>query len=239
MKNCNYIDNDYICHKKTMLKFSQGDSISIGLIIPENRLSYIQDIVVSVGSKVVAKKSNGTLIDNDGHFLIKLSSKFTSLLSGPYSVIVTIDYSDQGIIKTKANESLQLQVIKSINSFQNDSVNNATIAATITIVETDLGISQNIELATFYRGFSALDVFRMEHNMPNASNDDMLQFSFMRERRNFFVGNINYIGVAKLGSSDEQEVWKITKIEIAENGGTLVKRANNVAWNNKLTINYN
>jgi hypothetical protein len=61
----------------------------------------------------------------------------------------------------------------------------------------------------------------------------------VRERRHDYVHPHSFLGNAPLGSLDSDPVWIIYKILVNEDGSSSKTKAENVAWTDRLTINYN
>jgi len=53
-----------------------------------------------------------------------------------------------------------------------------------------------------------------------------------------WVEPFNYMGRAVIGSPDDAPVWFITRIEVTEDGLTIIKRATAVKWTERLTATY-
>lgn len=49
----------------------------------------------------------------------------------------------------------------------------------------------------------------------------------------------SYCGIADVGSVENNNVWKITRIEVFMDGTILSKVATNVAWSDRYSITYN
>jgi hypothetical protein len=60
----------------------------------------------------------------------------------------------------------------------------------------------------------------------------------IRERRHEYVAPYSYCGTAPYGSLESAGVWEVTRIEILGDGDTIVTRATNVAWDDRLTAIY-
>jgi hypothetical protein len=61
----------------------------------------------------------------------------------------------------------------------------------------------------------------------------------VRERRHDYVSPFSYIANAPLGSLESDSLWTIYKILVNEDGSASKTKAENVAWTDRLTINYN
>jgi hypothetical protein len=61
----------------------------------------------------------------------------------------------------------------------------------------------------------------------------------VRERRHDYVSPFSYIGNAPLNTLESDPVWTIYKILVNEDGSASKTKAENVAWTDRLTINYN
>ena len=48
----------------------------------------------------------------------------------------------------------------------------------------------------------------------------------------------DYLGKAARGSTEDESVWKITRLTIASNGTTIKQTATNVDWTNRYTHTY-
>lgn len=60
----------------------------------------------------------------------------------------------------------------------------------------------------------------------------------IRERRHEYVAPYSYCGTAPYGSAQSSAVWEITRIEILGDGSTVVTKATDVAWDDRLTAIY-
>lgn len=159
------------------LNISQGDSVTIAVVLPADKMGLVEEVVVYVGNKAVAKKSDSTLIATNiaNVFQMRLSSVFTQSISGQYNVIVAVDYADLGVRKVSVEDSLLLIVQGNNNQFANESI-ATTVSATITIAIVDNNLIQNVTLATIYRGYNNLELYRIEKNLPTATFDQMMFF---------------------------------------------------------------
>ena len=59
-----------------------------------------------------------------------------------------------------------------------------------------------------------------------------------KELRHEFVSPYSYVGKADAGSVDSDATWTISRIEILDDGGTVVTSATNVNWTNRYTHTY-
>jgi hypothetical protein len=159
------------------LNISQGDSVTIAVVLPADKMAQVEDVVVYLGNKIVAKKSDNTLIATvtANVFNVRLSSALTQSLSGQYNLVVAVDYADLGVKKVSIDDSLLLVVEANNNQFNNESVSTA-VSATITIAIVDNNLIQNVTLATIYRGYNNLELYRIEKNLPTATFDQMMFF---------------------------------------------------------------
>ena len=60
----------------------------------------------------------------------------------------------------------------------------------------------------------------------------------VRERRHEYVTPYSYCGTAPWLSAESEAVWEITRIEVLDDGSTVVTRASGVAWDDRLTETY-
>jgi hypothetical protein len=60
----------------------------------------------------------------------------------------------------------------------------------------------------------------------------------IRERRHEYVSPYSYCGTASFASLESAAVWEITRIQILGDGSTVVTKAIDVSWNNRLTATY-
>jgi len=159
------------------ITISQGDSFSFAVVLPPDKMSQVEEVVVYVGNKAVARKSDSTLLATvDANiFHVRLSSTFTQISLGSPKIIVAVDYSDLGVRKVDDNDCLQLVIKSNNNQFTNDSI-STVISATITIAIVDNELTQNVVLATIYRGYTNLELYRIEKNLPTATFDEMMLF---------------------------------------------------------------
>ncbi len=140
------------------LTISQGDSTTIAIVLPADKMAQVEEVVVFVGNKLVAKKSDNTLIATNvaNVFHVRLSSNFTQSISGPHNIIVAVDYTDLGVKKVGTDDCLQLVVESNTNQFTNDSI-SLVVDATITITVVNSGLVQDVTLAQINRGYSAYE----------------------------------------------------------------------------------
>lgn len=159
------------------LSITQGDSVTIAVELPADRMSQVEDIVVYLGNKLVGKKSDNTLFatTTENIFHAKLSSRLTQNLTGQHNFVVAIDYADLGVIKVSVEDSLLVTIKCNNNQFSNASVSEA-VSATVTITIVDNELTQDVTIATISRGYSALEYYRIEKNLPNATFEDMMLF---------------------------------------------------------------
>lgn len=158
------------------ITISQGDSFSFAVVLPPDKMPQVEEVVVYVGNKAVARKSDSSLLAtvDANTFHVRLSSTFVQSLSGQYNIIVAVDYSDLGIKKVSTDDALILVVKNNNNQFSNSSVSDA-ISATITIIVIDDEITQDTTIATVSRGYSALELYRIENNDNTLTLEDMLE----------------------------------------------------------------
>lgn len=218
----------------------RGQSFSFKIILPSNKMSQVQDIVVYCGNKEVASKTDNTVIStiDNNVFFVQLTSNFTQKLIGPYDIITAIDYSDIGVIKVEKGDALQLIVEENTNFFSNASTSNAT-SATITITIVDNELVQNVTLATIYRGYSAYEI-AVQNGFEGTEQEwlDSLQGSGAEsmQRKLDIVSNIQYIGIGAASLLETQVGWKVTKLNIQSNGTVTKQIFNNVKWSDRLTL---
>ncbi|MDD2675382.1 MAG: hypothetical protein PHF81_10925 [Flavobacterium sp.] len=148
------------------LVIQKGDSARIAIVIPADRMDKVEDIVCYVGSYLKYTKSNNTLksTSENNIFNIDISSEESYTLSGSNEVTVAIDYSDLGVKKTKKEHNLVLNVIKTPNRFNNNSVSELT-AAVVTVIINEQNIDASIELANYLKGDKG-DDFKYEDFTP-------------------------------------------------------------------------
>ena len=80
------------------------------------------------------------------------------------------------------------------------------------------------------------DVILIEQNVQGTS-DFIIELS--KEKQFDSVNNFLYCGVAPYQSNITDLVWTISRIEVFIDGTTTVSVANNVAWTDRLTTEYN
>lgn len=56
--------------------------------------------------------------------------------------------------------------------------------------------------------------------------------------RHGYTNGVSYCGIAKEGTLETDQLWKITRITVATNGTTVTAIAENVDWTNYLTHTY-
>jgi hypothetical protein len=159
------------------LNIVQGDSVTIAIVLPSDKMAQVEEVVVYLGNKIVAKKSDSTLISTNINniFHIRLSSTYTQNISGQFNLVTSIDYSDLGVRKVRVEDSLLLNVHGNNNQFSNNSI-STTVSATVTIVIVDNNLIQDVVIANVYRGYSTLDLYRIEKNLPNATFEEMMYY---------------------------------------------------------------
>jgi hypothetical protein len=127
------------------LNIIQGDSVTIALTLPIDKMDELQDLSVYLGGSEVAKLSTNTLIPtvDENIFLVKLTSKQTSNIVGKYELVLAFDYSDIGV--KKVNHLFTLNISTTGNKFSNTSTSNViSINITFTINETALSGSSEL-----------------------------------------------------------------------------------------------
>ena len=167
------------------LTVQQGDSITIAFVLPPEKMGQLEDFSVYLGNKNIGKKSDGTLIAtaDPNVFLCKITSNFTQNLTGQYHLTIAVDYSDFGVKKNLQDNSL-LFFVKDNNSFANDSTSEY-ISATIIVNIINSNLIQDIIIATIYRGYNALEMYRIEKNLPLATITDMINATDLNILGNF------------------------------------------------------
>jgi hypothetical protein len=210
---------------------SQGESFTFTIVLPENKMPQVEDIVVYCGNKVVAKKSDDTLISTiDANiFVVQLTSNFTQRLRGIYDIITAVDYSDLGIIKVKKENALQLIVDGNNNVFSNESISNAS-STTITFSIVNNELIPDIFLATIYRGYSALELYKLQNNNFSLTLADMLEEQNKIPYRVIQVINIHN------GSVIEHNLNGIVLCQIVESGQIQAGVWGEYLDDNKVTI---
>jgi hypothetical protein len=127
------------------LNIIQGDSVTIALTLPIDKMDELQDLSVYLGGSEVAKLSTNTLIPtvDENIYLVKLTSKQTSNIVGKYELVLAFDYSDIGVKKVK--DLFTLNISTTGNKFSNTSTSNViSINITFTIIETALSGSSEL-----------------------------------------------------------------------------------------------
>lgn len=138
----------------------KGNSFSFSVSVPIDKVSQINEIVVSIADVVVAKKSDNTLNLADGFtnkYIVELSSQYTQSQRGSCLVTVAIDFDDLGVRKSSANDGLMLRFIESQNGFNNEATSEVIDAALVFFIDVDT-ITTQVELATVMRGYSAYEI---------------------------------------------------------------------------------
>jgi len=96
----------------------------------------------------------------------------------------------------------------------------------------------NIRKNNLDQAISEAEQFAQQaEDYKNETND--IKTKILAERRNDYVDNVLYLGKAPELTLDSEPFWKIRKIEVFIDGTTTVSVANNVAWTDRLTIEYN
>jgi hypothetical protein len=161
----------------TTLKINKGDSAKIAIQIPLNRVLYLQDIQVNVGNLIIGKLSTSTITVDasvSNLYYVNIPSNVSDKLAGSKSpVIVAIYWSDLGVRKTWEANSLILWVGSNRNSFSNNS-NSGAVDATINITFNDDNLIVDNKIATIFRGYSALDLYRIEIGNLDATFSDLM-----------------------------------------------------------------
>lgn len=158
----------------------KGNSFSFSVSVPIDKVSQINEIVVSIADVVVAKKSDDTLVLADGFtnkYIVELSSQYTQSQRGSCLVTVAIDFDDLGVRKSSANDGLMLRFIETQNGFNNEATSEILDAALVFSIDVDT-ITTQVELATVMRGYNTLEMFRVEKNLPNATFDEMMTYYY-------------------------------------------------------------
>lgn len=77
--------------------------------------------------------------------------------------------------------------------------------------------------------------------MPVIANKNGILVTTSRasvEKLHDYVAPYSYCGIALRGTTTSDSMWKVTKIEINENGTTTVTVAQNIAWDNRYSETY-
>lgn len=195
------------------LDIEQGESITIAIVLPLSKMAQVQEVQVYVGNKLKGKKSDNTLVPtvDSNVFLLQLTGTFTSTIINANYVTVAVDYSDLGIVKVPKGDALILFANQTNNQFTNDSVSTVT-SATITISIVDNELTQNVALATIYRGFSALEAYQAENNDYTLTLEDMLEAQNKMPYRVVQVVNIQD------GDVIDHNLGGVVLCQIVENG---------------------
>ena len=175
----------------TTLAINKGDSARIAIQIPLNRVLLVDDIQVNVGNLILGKLSENTIIVDEGIanlYYVDVTSNISDKLSNSkLPVIVAIDWSDLGVRKTWEANSLILWVGSNRNSFSNSS-NSEVVDATIDITVDDNNLAVDNKVATIFRGYSALDLYRIESGDLEATLSDV--WAFYTGRRSVSITNL-------------------------------------------------
>ena len=170
---------------------NRGDSLTFGINIPSGSISKVQDIWLTVGYEVIGKLSNNTLITGSFSgsqlYLAPLTSTQTRRWIGSYPVIVAVDWTDLGIRKTKQTEALKLTVIDNVNPFYNDST-SSIVDVTIDVQIGNDSLTSDAYLAEIHRGYDAIELYRIQKNLPSASLDDIWNY-YLDTRTYKFMAN--------------------------------------------------
>jgi hypothetical protein len=151
------------------LNIIQGDSVTIALTLPIDKMDELQDLSVYLGGSEVAKLSTNTLIPtvDENIFLVKLTSKQTSNIVGKHELVLAFDYSDIGVKKVK--DLFTLNISTTGNKFSNTSTSNViSINITFTIIETALSGSSelaNVAIGETGNGISNVTLFSTVGNL--------------------------------------------------------------------------
>lgn len=167
----------------TTLAINKGDSARIAIQIPLERVSLVEDIQVNVGNLIIGKLSQDTItvdeVISNLYYVDVTSTISDKLANSKNPIIVAIDWSDLGVRKTWEANSLILWVGSNRNSFSNNS-NSEVVDATIDITVDDNNLLVDSKVATIFRGYSPLDLYRIQIDDPEATFDDLMATYFGR-----------------------------------------------------------
>lgn len=139
------------------LRIQQGDSISIMLIFPQDRMNKLVDFSVYLDNREIATKANATAGTSINSYVVKVLSSDTQKLQGFKHIVVACNYSDLGVRKMSNENSLKIFVINNINRY--DKQTSSTIVdATINIAIVDNNVLSTVYLASIYRGYSTFEI---------------------------------------------------------------------------------
>lgn len=148
------------------LNIIQGDSVTIALTLPIEKMDALQDLSVYLGGSEVAKLSTNTLIStvDENIFLVKLTSKQTSNIVGKHELVLAFDYSDIGVKKVK--DLFTLNISTTGNKFSNTSTSNViSINITFTIIETAISGSSELVNVAVGNGISSITLLTTVGNL--------------------------------------------------------------------------
>lgn len=161
------------------LRINQGESLTFAIVFQESQLSNIEDIAISIGSIIVGKLSAETIKQDtqvSTRFLCCIESQTTQMFcDGTYDIGLAVDWKDVGVRKQDAKTVTKLKISENPNPFANSAVSGIpTFEIAVTITEQI--IEAEVVLGVIVRGMNALEMFRAEKNLPNATLDMMIEY---------------------------------------------------------------
>ncbi len=161
------------------LRINQGESITFAIVFQEAQVPNIQDIAISIGPMIIGKLSNESIkqdTQDSNRFLCCVESQTTQMFcDGTYDIGLAVDWQDVGVRKQDAKATTKLKISENPNPFANSAVSGIpTFEIGVTISEQV--IETEVVLGVMVRGMNALEMFRAEKNLPNASLDEMIEY---------------------------------------------------------------
>lgn len=157
------------------IKLSKGDSCTIQVVVPTEIVADINEIVVSLGNNLFARLSDNTLIQVSNVFTWKIKSNLTKNLGQNLSVITAIDRDGYGNRKSKVETAPKISFLDNSNPESNISTSDfVDLTVSYTFTEEELIVSE--VFMSVHKGYSALDLYRTEKNLPTATLDEMMAY---------------------------------------------------------------
>ena len=135
------------------LIIQQGDSARIAIILPLDKMDKVQDIICSLGNRLMYTKNKDTLkpTASPNIFHVDILSSQSQKNTGSLELVIAIDYEDLGVRKTKRPDNLIVVVNKTENYFNNDSLSEV-VNATVTITISEETIEANSVIGSYLKG---------------------------------------------------------------------------------------
>jgi len=128
-------------------------------------------------------------------------------------------------------------LIEAVNTLQ-ESVDILTDAVNIRKTELDFAVNESVNAKNLAEGYADSAATSEQNSLEYLNTITELSQNVIKIRRHDWVVNTSYFGFASQNSLETDPVWNITKTVVDIDGSVETTTANNVAWSDRLIINY-